>query len=118
MRQRVHNEWFALLAKTTCPCGAKHTQVFSWGEYHSTRYRVIDYFLSSVLRGASDPPTARSRCSLWVHVFTQRTPWSSHPRVDQDARPTVFGSYLNGFNVQRSVVAGSLTGKMRCPREQ
>ncbi len=44
MRQRVHNEWFALLAKTTCPCGAKHTQVFSWGEYHSTRYRVIDYF--------------------------------------------------------------------------
>jgi hypothetical protein len=41
---RVHNEWFMPLAKKTCPCGEKKTQVFAWGEYVSGKWRTVDHF--------------------------------------------------------------------------
>lgn len=42
---RVHNEWFMPLAKTTCPCGRKHTKVFAWGEYaNGPRWNTVLHF--------------------------------------------------------------------------
>ena len=40
---RVHREWFRSIVKTTCSCGAKKTQVFSWGEYICGKWRTVDY---------------------------------------------------------------------------
>lgn len=44
MAQRIHNEWFQAIAKTTCPCGKKHVQVFAWGEYVAAKWRTVDHF--------------------------------------------------------------------------
>jgi hypothetical protein len=41
---RSHNEWFQAIAKKTCPCGQKHTQVYSWGEYSRARWFTVDHF--------------------------------------------------------------------------
>jgi len=38
-----HNEWFRPVTKTTCSCGQKKTQVYSWGEYVCAKWRTIDY---------------------------------------------------------------------------
>lgn len=43
-RPRVHNEWFMPLARRTCPCGQKKTEVFGWGEYVIGKWRTIDHF--------------------------------------------------------------------------
>lgn len=47
---RVHREWFMPVVRKACPCGSnskrgapKH-QVYSWGEYHNTKWRTVDYF--------------------------------------------------------------------------
>lgn len=42
--KRIHNEFFMPLAKTTCPCGQKKTEVFAWGEYVYGRWRTIAHF--------------------------------------------------------------------------
>ncbi len=42
--QKVHNEYFQPIAKRTCPCGRKKTQIFSWGEYVAGKFRKIDHF--------------------------------------------------------------------------
>ena len=39
----THHEYFQRLAETTCPCGVKKTEVFSWGEYANGRWRTISY---------------------------------------------------------------------------
>jgi hypothetical protein len=44
---RIHNEWFMPVVKTSCPCGCKKVQVFSWGEYHCAKWRTVDYFCQS-----------------------------------------------------------------------
>jgi hypothetical protein len=41
---RIHNEWFQPIAKKTCPCGERKTEVFSWGEYVSGKWRTVDHF--------------------------------------------------------------------------
>lgn len=43
-KQRIHNEWFQPIAKTSCPCGARKTQVYSWGEYAAGKWRTVDHF--------------------------------------------------------------------------
>jgi hypothetical protein len=43
-KQRIHNEWFQPITKTTCSCGCKKTQVFSWGEYASGKWRTVLHF--------------------------------------------------------------------------
>ena len=43
-KQRVHNEWFQPISKTTCQCGEKHTQVYSWGEYVVGKWRTVLHF--------------------------------------------------------------------------
>lgn len=43
-RLRIHNEWFMPLAKRSCPCGQKKTEVFAWGEYHCAKWRTVDHF--------------------------------------------------------------------------
>ncbi len=40
---RQHNEYFSLIKKTTCSCGQKKTQVFSWGEYVKGKWHTVDY---------------------------------------------------------------------------
>lgn len=44
MKTRVHNEWFQPISKTTCPCGCKKVQVFSWGNYISGKWYTVDHF--------------------------------------------------------------------------
>ena len=44
MAQRIHNEWFQPIKKTTCQCGCKKTQVFAWGEYSYAKWRTILHF--------------------------------------------------------------------------
>lgn len=44
MNQRVHNEWFQPLAKKSCPCGCKKTEVFAWGEYQYGKWRTVSHF--------------------------------------------------------------------------
>lgn len=43
-RQRIHNEYFRSLKKTTCDCGEKKTQVYSWGEYVRVCWRSVAHF--------------------------------------------------------------------------
>lgn len=43
-KQRIHNEWFMPMAKTTCPCGHKKKPVFAWGEYVYGKWRTVDHF--------------------------------------------------------------------------
>lgn len=43
-KQRIHNEWFQPIVKTTCPCGQKKTQVFAWGEYANNRWHTVEHF--------------------------------------------------------------------------
>lgn len=43
-KQRIHNEWFMPLAKKTCECGKKKTEVFAWGEYQYGRWRTVLHF--------------------------------------------------------------------------
>jgi hypothetical protein len=40
----IHNEWFQPIVKTTCPCGAKKTSVFAWGNYVNAKWRTVDHF--------------------------------------------------------------------------
>lgn len=44
---RIHNEWFMPIAKRTCLCGQKKTEVFSWGEYVIGKWRTVDHFCQS-----------------------------------------------------------------------
>lgn len=44
---RQHKEWFKAIAKRTCTCGQKKTDVFSWGEYVSGKWRTVDYVCQS-----------------------------------------------------------------------
>lgn len=39
--QRVHNEWFRKVNATTCECGTKKTEVWSWGEYVCGKFCLI-----------------------------------------------------------------------------
>ena len=41
IKQRVHNEWFNKVKATTCECGTKKTEVWTWGEYVNARFRAI-----------------------------------------------------------------------------
>lgn len=44
-KQRNHNEWImGPLAKRTCPCGEKKTEVYGWGEYVIGKWRTVDHF--------------------------------------------------------------------------
>jgi hypothetical protein len=41
--QRIHNEWFRLLERQSCHCGAKKTtgRTYSWGQYVSGRWNTV-----------------------------------------------------------------------------
>jgi hypothetical protein len=48
---RIHNEWFMPLAKTTCPCGCKKTSVYAWGEYgRAARWNTVEHFCQDCFR--------------------------------------------------------------------
>lgn len=47
MKQRIHNEWFQPVVKTSCSCGLKKVEVFAWGEYVYGKWNNIDYFCQS-----------------------------------------------------------------------
>jgi hypothetical protein len=41
---KTYNAWFQPIKKTSCNCGAKHTQVVSWGEYSPrATFRTVEY---------------------------------------------------------------------------
>lgn len=42
-----HNEWFRPVSKTTCDCGQRKTQVWSWGEYVVGKWRTVKWFCES-----------------------------------------------------------------------
>lgn len=44
VKPRVHREWFARLARRSCPCGLKKVEVYSWGEYVTGKWRTVDHF--------------------------------------------------------------------------
>ena len=50
MKQKIHNEWFQKLSKTTCKCGKKNVETYSWGEYVSARWRTITHFCESCFK--------------------------------------------------------------------
>lgn len=88
MAQRIHNEWFQGISKTSCPCGQKHVQVYSWGEYHNAKWRTVDHFCQDCFKervlsrlvshvsdcGCSFAFKARSGHSLpdWLKAAEQR----------------------------------------------
>ena len=43
-KQRVHREWFRPLTKTTCDCGQRNVQVWSWGNYIRARWNTVKHF--------------------------------------------------------------------------
>lgn len=45
-KDRVHREWFRKISKTTCPCGCKKKEVYSWGQYIRARWNTVKYFCS------------------------------------------------------------------------
>jgi len=47
MPKQQHNEYFQPIVKTTCECGAKKTQVYSWGEYVVGKWRTVSYCCKS-----------------------------------------------------------------------
>lgn len=60
-QNRVHNEWFMPLVKTSCPCGKKKVEVFAWGEYFRNRWNTIEHFCRSCF-------ITRVRSRLVVHA--------------------------------------------------
>lgn len=42
-----HKEWFRLIKSTTCSCGQKKTEVYSWGEYVYGKWRTVDHVCQS-----------------------------------------------------------------------
>jgi hypothetical protein len=46
-RPRIHNEWFMPIAKTSCPCGERKVQCYSWGEYANGKWRTVQHFCQS-----------------------------------------------------------------------
>lgn len=42
-KQAIHNEWFQPIKRTKCDCGAKRTEVVSWGEYVRGKWRTVGY---------------------------------------------------------------------------
>jgi hypothetical protein len=49
-KQRIHNEWFQPIVKKTCPCGQRHTQVYSWGEYAAGKWRTVQHFCQTCFK--------------------------------------------------------------------
>lgn len=43
-KQRIHNEWFQPIVKTSCLCGAKNVEMFAWGEYSNGKWHSIAHF--------------------------------------------------------------------------
>ncbi len=43
-KDRIHHEWFRTVTETTCECGARRTEVWSWGEYVRARWNTVNHF--------------------------------------------------------------------------